>query len=124
MVSPDEPYLYFTRAAAATALWRVPSTSAGEKLAEGEQQVCESLFHASNVVVRGGRVYFVRLERQDANPVYHLSLCDPREGHTRDLWTFPKPASFGLSLSPDGRKLLFAQLDETRGDLMLAEDVR
>jgi Tol biopolymer transport system component len=117
-VSPDNRFLYFTRAAVAPALWRVPTAGGKE-----EEVFRSSIFHL-NFAIAADRIYFTRREDKGAEPDYFMSLYDFRSARLGDLWRYSRPASFGLSLSPDGRKLLFAQIDEISADLWLAENVR
>jgi Tol biopolymer transport system component len=53
-----------------------------------------------------------------------IRLYDFRTLKSRTLHTMSRPAGFGISLSPNGGNILFAQVDETGGDLMLVENFR
>jgi hypothetical protein len=43
---------------------------------------------------------------------------------TRKLLTVERSVTYGLTVSPDGGTILYAQLDEAGSDLMLVENFR
>jgi hypothetical protein len=45
-------------------------------------------------------------------------------GATDSVVTIPRPAIFGLALSPDERLILYGRRDEVGSDLMLVESFR
>ena len=52
---------------------------------------------------------------------------DLRTSRIRRIYTFDKPPDAwggGLSVSPDGKCLLYSQIDEVARDLMLVENFR
>jgi len=49
---------------------------------------------------------------------------DAQTGQTTDILKISKPVDLGLALSPDGRTLLFTQVDYSGQDLMLVENFR
>ena len=66
-------------------------------------------------------VYFVA---QNPNPTYRIMFYDFSNRQTKEivsvektpLWVFP-----GLTVSPDGKTILYAQRDQSAGSIMLAE---
>ena len=66
-------------------------------------------------VVPGG-IYFVPL--QAPRSLYYLDLATKK---TRQAFEIPKPFGDGLSFSPDGRWLLYSQVEEQNSDIMLVD---
>jgi eukaryotic-like serine/threonine-protein kinase len=111
-ISPDGRYLYFTRGDGAEGLWRMP-IDGGDAV-----QVAPRLFRYSYAVGRDG-VYYVT-----PRPDSMIRFVDPATGATRDVLALDKLVDLGLALSPDGRFLLFTQVDYVGQDLMLVENFR
>ena len=67
-------------------------------------------------------IYFITGPDQQG----HSAICvhEFATGKTRKLTTIERPVSFGMDVSPDGRTLLYSQLDEAGSDLMLVENFR
>lgn len=108
----DRQWLYFTKRDGADGLWRIPLTG-GEPT-----QLVKEVFRFNYAVTRDGIYYGVR----DADPaVYYLDLATRT---TTRIVPVEKQMDIGLAVSPDGKYLLFTQLDEVRQDLMLVENFR
>jgi hypothetical protein len=71
----------------------------------------------------GDGVYFA--SRSGApNTTYFIQFLNFATGKIRTVAPMSAPPASGLSVSPDGRFLVFAQRDETGSDLMLVENFR
>ena len=53
-----------------------------------------------------------------------MQFLNVATGTTTEIMKTEKPVDLGLAVSPDGRKLLFTQLDYSGQDLMLVENFR
>jgi Tol biopolymer transport system component len=53
-----------------------------------------------------------------------ISYWDSASGRTREILTPQKPMGIGLAVSPDGRTLLFTQLDVQGADLYMIDGLR
>jgi eukaryotic-like serine/threonine-protein kinase len=93
-------------------LWRVPAAG-GE-----ESRVLESVFHNNFALAERG-MYFVPSSRPTS--VQFLSF---EAGTKTTVANLPHEAAWVLSVSPDGRSLLFSAFEALRADLMLAENFR
>jgi Tol biopolymer transport system component/DNA-binding winged helix-turn-helix (wHTH) protein len=69
------------------------------------------------VVAEG--IYFSRRD----NP-RSISFYDFATQHTRELFRVDKDLDAGMSISPDGRYMLFSQIDESNADIMLVDHFR
>ncbi len=70
-------------------------------------------------VVREG-IYFI--PRADADGRYSVHFLSFATGKARPVVALTGAVVPGLSVSPDGRTLLYSQIDERRSDLMLVEN--
>ena len=127
--SIDGKYLYYGKTRPNTGLWRVP-VGGGE-----EVEVVSRLASYGNFAVASDGLYFEA--RLPGNPLGHTPDFTPftREeaaidflsiatGEVSRVVTLDRHAGHGLDLSPDGRTLLFAQMDAFSEDLMLVENFR
>jgi Tol biopolymer transport system component/tRNA A-37 threonylcarbamoyl transferase component Bud32 len=111
-VSPDGRWLYFTKEDGAGGLWRMP--------VEGGQptRVLDGVYRYNFVVTRDG-IYYVTPE---PSPV--IRFLNPVSGVSREIIPIDKPVDLGLAVSPDGKYLLFTQVDYAGQDLMLVENFK
>ena len=112
--SPDGRWAYFARYVGA-GLWRVP-VQGGE-----ESAVLPALEDGEwgHWWPAAGGVYFVA-PGPDGTPLlafHDLATAESRTVAVLSRW----PESPGLSISPDGRRVLLAQVDRVESDLMLVE---
>ena len=113
--SPDGQYIYYTKAYRSSSLWKMP-VSGGE-----ESLVLPSVVSRAFSVVKDG-IYFIPLPGDHGrSSIQFLSFVT---GKVKTVAQIPEPPTEGLSVSPDGRSLLFSQLDELGSDLMLVENFR
>lgn len=111
-VSPDGRWLYYLKESPGHGLWRRPIEGGSEVM------VTPSLYRYNFAPVDAG-VYFVRLrEGRAAADVLYLDLAT---NATTEVLTMDRPPDLGLSVSPDGKSLFYAQLDYSGQDLMLVE---
>jgi Tol biopolymer transport system component len=129
--SVDGRYIYYARTdSLLPMLWRVP-VSGGE-----EVQVVRDMASYENFAVARDGIYFE--SSPPGNPLgYTIAVASPfiRPEATIDFFSFAtrrvtrvltvdRHAGRGLDVSPDGRTLLFAQMDSFTEDLMLVENFR
>ena len=74
-----------------------------------------------NVSVNAAGAYFMT---RVAGGSSRLVFCDHRTLSVRELGTIEGRVGTGLTVSPDGRTLLFARVREMGSDLMLVEGFR
>jgi hypothetical protein len=65
-------------------------------------------------------IYFVKTDQQGHNDICFFEFAT---GTTRKILPIERPLQ-GISLSPDGRAILYTQQDEIGSDLMLVENFR
>lgn len=101
-------------------IWRVPSGGGEETLVLKHHDAGARRFW--RLVDEG--IYFVTVETESRPAVRFFSLAT---GAVTPVATLEKPIPFGnsgLSVSPDRRWLLYAQVDESSSDIMLVENFR
>ena len=119
-ISPQESFngdlLYFAARNANTALRTITLTSAlPEARVDGIPPVADETLW---LVVPGG-IYFVPQEAR--NSVHYFDLSTKK---IRKIFDARKDFGDALSVSPDGRWLLYAQQDQENTDIMLVENFR
>ncbi len=116
MEAPQGDWIYVRQTTpAGFCLWRVPSKG-GEP-----QKVLESLSgHLNYALVKGGIFY---IPRSDPQSGYSLQFLNTVTGSIERIASFDKPV-YGISVSPDRRWILFAQIEQLGSDLMLVESFR
>ncbi|MBC7927351.1 MAG: serine/threonine-protein kinase [Bryobacteraceae bacterium] len=121
--SLDGKWIYYARGRSVSGLWRVRSDGSGE------EQVSDRLkpgFWAYWAMTRRG-IYFA--DRDSEKGTYSLYLLpEPGPSETRKepqrIAVFDRPlvlADQGFSSSPDGRTLLYAQIDQSGSDVLMME---
>jgi eukaryotic-like serine/threonine-protein kinase len=113
--SLDGKFVYYTKAANDTSLWRVPAQG-GE-----EVQVLDPIVFRNFSVTKDG-VYFVF--QPDSKGHYVIRLLKTSTGEIQTIASIENPVRNGLSVSPDGRWILYPKLDQEGSDLMLVENFR
>lgn len=119
--SPDGKFVYFSERAGegerngTGGLWRLP-VSGGD-----ETPVLPSVTFLNFAVVNDG-IYFI--PRADQERRYSIEFFSFRTRKSWRVLTLSGGVSNGLSVSPDGRTLVYSQKDETKSDLMLIENFR
>jgi Tol biopolymer transport system component/predicted Ser/Thr protein kinase len=114
--SLDGKTLYYAKGLQATSLWKVP-VEGGE-----EHQVFASLGLWANFAVVAQGVYFIGgSESAAGSSIQFFNFATEK---IRPIAAIEKPVSYGLSISPDGRWILYSQWDQVGNDLMLVENFR
>jgi Tol biopolymer transport system component len=112
--SPDRRFVYYTKGRSETSLWRVP-VDGGE-----EQPVLDSVLFLNFVVAPDG-IFFVPGHADGAWSIRFFSF---QTGATTFVAPIEGTAALGLSLSPDGRHILYSETDQQNTELMLVENFR
>jgi len=120
--SPDGKFLYHTKARAYnTSLWRTP--------VEGGQatKVLEGLSNYLNLAIVDEGIYFV--PQQNMASGYSIQFLNLATKQIRRIANFEKPLDVdvdvgGLAYSPDGRWILYTQVDQAGAELRLVENFR
>jgi len=99
----------------ASSLWKVPKDG-GE-----ETQVFESVYARAFAVAKEG-IYFI--PRPDSAGRSSTQLLNFARKRLRSITMIEKPVGDSLSISPDGRWILYSQIDQVGSDLMLVENFR
>jgi Tol biopolymer transport system component len=113
--SSDGQSVYYIKGGYSGGLWKVP-VSGGE-----ESQVLPSVFNRAFSLVNDG-IYFIPAPGADRkSSIQFLSFATAKVKTVAPMSALPFE---GLSVSPDGRSLLFSQFDDAKSDLMLVENFR
>jgi Tol biopolymer transport system component len=111
--SPDGKTLYFTKESGTGGLWKMPLEGGPET------QVVPDLFRYSYAVTDKG-IYFARdATRERSASIQFLNFAT---GTAAEIVKVAKPLDLGLTVSPDGRTLLYSEVDSYGEDLMLVEN--
>jgi len=114
--TPDGKSFYISRGTAPCSLWRVPADG-GE-----ETEILHAFDHPANFCVTDQGIYFVPVRNPAGiDAIQFLRLAT---GKIETAATIDKELFYGLTVSPDGRWLLYSQLDQVICDLMLVENFR
>jgi len=114
--SPDGKHLYYQKMdEAIEEVWKVP-VGGGE-----ETKVLDAVRARAFAVVNQG-IYFVASRKTD--PGASLWFFHFATGTAKEIAALERPTTFEISVSSDGRSILYAQVDEDTSDLMLVENFR
>jgi eukaryotic-like serine/threonine-protein kinase len=120
--SVDGKFLYYTKGRNVAGIWRVPAEGGEETLVLDTHKA--GYWSAWTVVEQG--IYFVTAEKLERPAIEFFSFTTGRVAEVAALtkpfrpWTNPQ----GLSVSADGRWILYTQADREEMDIMLVEDFR
>jgi Tol biopolymer transport system component len=113
--SPDGKFLYYTKGPELSSIWRV-AVEGGE-----EVQILDQVFHGNWAVLDRG-IYFVNTRSTPRQAIEFFSFATSQVTRIAAL---EKPSAVGLTVSPDGRWMLYTQADQQIGsDIMLMENFR
>ena len=118
--SPDDKWLYFShQEEAVQSLLRMPIDGG-----EPEPVASDVLGWSFAVTERG--IYFIRRDTQRDESAYSIFFLDPSTGEESVVAELPGGTQpfVALSVSPDGRTLLYDRIDQLGADLMLVENFR
>jgi Tol biopolymer transport system component len=108
--SADGKTIYYTKDDAVVSSLRKAPADGGEEI-----EVAPSVNFGQFAVAASG-AYFVSWPR--------LQYLDFSTGKTKTILTLQKQTELGVSVSPDGRWLLYSQIDQGGSDLMLVDNFR
>jgi Tol biopolymer transport system component len=106
--SPDGKTLYYNKALGKGSLWKMPVGGGPETM------IADSIYRYNYAVTDKG-VYLM------SGPA--VDLLNPDTGERKTILKTREP-DLGLTVSPDGRWLLYSQVDAVGSDLMLVENFR
>ena len=114
--SGDGKTLYFTRILRGDpgSIWRMPVAGGPE------EKVADSLYRSNFAVTKRGVYYMTHADESGKSK---LMFYDPAAKATSTVLPIGRP-ELGLDVSPDGRYLLYAQLDDPASGLMLIEHIQ
>lgn len=110
--SPDGATLYFSKETGTGSIWKM-STNGGP-----EQQLTDTLFRTNFAVTKSGIYFMTAPGVGDNSEIRFYSFAT---GATTTVVPIGLP-EYGLAISPDGRYLIYDQLDDPASDLMLVEN--
>jgi Tol biopolymer transport system component len=115
-VSPDGKFLYYAKAQSSdeSSLWRAP-IGGGD-----ETQVIPRIFRFNYAVTNRGVYYAEPL--QSRLPGGTIEFLDTANGRRSVLVRTDKALDLGLGVSPDGRYLLYSQVDYLGSNLMMLDN--
>jgi len=118
--STDGKFLYYAQGRSIPGIWRIPVAGGEETMALDCDQA--GFWRLWTVVEKG--IYFATASTPSQPLIEFLSFAT---GKVTPVATLARPlprSDPGLSVSPDGRWLLFTQMDQSGSDIMLAENFR
>ena len=113
--SPDGQFFYYAKGRGVSGIWRVPVAGGQETPVLERRQA--GLRRAWTVVAEG--IYFATTETPSQPMIEFFNFAT---GKLTTIITIDKPFNAGLSISPDGRWLIYTQVDRTGRDIMLMEN--
>ena len=115
--SPNGKFLYYEKGfPLPRSVWKMP-VEGGQ-----ETKVLDSVNPSTVWTVGSKGIYFFRAA--DDKGRSDLSLYEFATAKTRKLLTVERSVFYGLTVSPDGRTILYTQVDEAGSNLMLVENFR
>jgi Tol biopolymer transport system component/serine/threonine protein kinase len=118
--SPDGQFLYYTKRRNAPGIWRMPTAGGAETLVLEAHRA--GYWRQWQVVAHG--IYFVTAETLDRPLIEFFGFAT---GKITTVFAPEKrlPGTYSaLSVSSDGRRLIWTQADQTSSDIMLMENFR
>ena len=117
--SPDGQWLYYTKGRGVPAIWRMPVPGAEETLVYDFRQPGSRFWTITNE-----GLYFAGAESSAPPAINFFNFSTGKVTSVLALEKGLPQGVPGLSVSPDGRWLLFPQVDQRGSDIMLLENFR
>ena len=115
--SPDGTFVYYSKSEP-NSLWKVPSEGGKETLV---LEALELKVRGCAIVNEG--IYFaVERSRDPLKPGPGIDFFSFATTEVRPVLAIEKPIWYGLSVSPDGKSILYTQIDHANTDIMLVEN--
>jgi len=119
--SPDGEFLYYVKSFSETNVWRIPVKGGQATM------VLEGLSNYLNLAIVDEGIYFV--PQQGMASGYSIRFLNLGTKQIRRIANFEKPLDLdvdvgGLAYSPDGRWILYTQVDQAGAELRLVENFR
>ena len=111
--SADGKTLYFTRQDGPGSVWKMP-VAGGE-----ETKLFDNLYRYNYALADKGIYYIPHIAADNTTSIQYFNFAT---GQSTQIVKIPKVTDLGLGLSPDGRTLLYSQVDYTGSNLMLVEN--
>jgi len=116
--SLDGKFLYYAKGATVPGLWRIPTTGGEETEVFGS---LEPGYWGYWDIVENGIYY---LDTTEKPGIVFFDFNTHRTTRLFDLESRPARESTGLGISPDGKTILYTQLDALSRDIVLVENYR
>ena len=120
MEAPDGQFLYYTKVRYAPGIWRMPVAGGEETFVLDHHRAGYWRYWA--VVEQG--IYFATAERLEQPLIEFFSFATGQVTLVAVLEKGLDRATSGLAVSPDGRWLIWSQVDQVGSDIMLMENFR
>jgi Tol biopolymer transport system component len=113
--SPDGKFVYYTKSEEGTeGLWRLP-VEGGE-----ETQVLDRVIALRSFAITNLGIYFLT----PSNSEFSIEFFSFATAKTETIAKVENPSLGSLTVSPDGKSIVYAQADQLGSDLMLVENFR
>ncbi len=116
--SPDGRYLYYAKGRGQPGIWRLPVAGGDETAVLDKHQA--GLWRQWAVVEQG--IFFITAERPEHPVIEFFRFADRSVTPVMTLDKRLPDTISGLAVSPDGRRLIWAQLDHISSDISLIEN--
>jgi len=130
-LNPEHSRAYLASGNEPTSLWEVPASAMRSVTSftgpmstiPGAKQIVPALLHPQNYIVSRQGIYFMpRIGQGFFTASGLIQFYRFATGTIEDIAALDKPPFFGLDVSPDGRWLLYSQIEQLNGDLTLVEN--
>jgi len=114
--SPDGRFLYYSKYEQG-GVWRMPLEGGEESQVLSDAGGCDW----PNWAVTPNGIYFLRF---DKFPRVSIAFFEFATGRTTSLWALDKEPGWGVSVSPDGKSLIYVQDEFAESNIMLVKNFR